>query len=110
MPRGNVTGTGSGSERRACDHSICVFELWSSEISGPRTPAYYRKTLDRAMTGPEPLTYNERKAAEAAWAGYLSNADWTDSAWEVRARRFGMIAKRRTTALNPTSKRDLEEV
>jgi hypothetical protein len=73
MPRGNVTGTGSGSERRACDHSICVFELWSPEISGPRTSAYYRETLDRAMTGPEPLTYDEREAAEAARGGYLSN-------------------------------------
>ena len=110
MPRGNVTGTGSGSERRACDHSVCVFELWAQEISGPRTSAYYRKTLTRAMTEPKPLTYDERKAAEAAFCGYPPNADWTDSAQEIYARLSEAISKRETTALNPTSKRDLEEV
>jgi hypothetical protein len=54
MPRGDVAGTGSGSERRACDHSICLFELWSQEIGGPGTSAYYRKTLTVAMTEPNP--------------------------------------------------------
>ncbi len=65
MPRGDVAGTGSGSERRTCNHSVCVFELWSPEISGPRTSAYYRETLTRALTEPNPLTYDEQKAAEA---------------------------------------------
>jgi len=54
MPRGDVAGTGSGSERRACDHSICLFELWSQEIGGPGTSAYYRKTLTVATIEPNP--------------------------------------------------------
>jgi len=64
MRRGDVAGTGGGSERRACDHSVCLFELWSPEISGPGTSAYYRETLAGAMTEPNPLTYDEHKAAE----------------------------------------------
>jgi hypothetical protein len=110
VPRGDVTGTGSGSERRACDHPVCLFELWSQEISGSGTSAYYRETLTRAMTEPKPLTYDEQKAAEAAFCGYPPNGDWTDSAQEIYARLSAAIAKQRTTALNPTSKRDLEEV
>ena len=110
MPRGNVTGTGSGSERRACDHSVCVLELWAPEISGPRTSAYYRETLTRVMTEQKPLTYDERKAAESAFRGYPPNTDWTDSAQEMYARLAAAIFKRRITALNSTSKRDLEKV
>jgi len=111
MPRGDVTGTGCGSERRTCDYSVCMFELWSQEISGPRTSAYYRETLTRAMTAePKPLTYDERKAAEAAFRGDPSSVDWTDSAQEIYARLSAAIAERRTAARNPTSKRDLEEV
>lgn len=110
MPRGDVAGTGGGSERRACDHSVCLFELWSPEISGPRTSAYYRKTLAGAMTLPKPLTYDEHKAAEAAFRGYPPDADWTDSAQEIYARLSAAITKRSTTTLNPTSERDLEEV
>ena len=87
-----------------------MFELWSSEVSGSGTSAYYRKKLTGAMTEPKPLTYDEHKAAEAAFCGYPPNADWTDSAQEIYARLSAAIAKRRTTALNPTSKRDLEEV
>jgi hypothetical protein len=48
MPWGDVTGEGSGSKRRPCNHSVCLFELWSQEISGSRTSAYYRETLIRA--------------------------------------------------------------
>jgi len=111
MPRGDVTGTGSGSERRACDHSVCVFELWSPEISGPGTSAHYGKTLaGGAMTEPKSLTHDEHKAAEAAFRGYPPDADWTDSAQEIYARLSEAITKRSTTTLNPTSKRDLEEV
>ena len=87
-----------------------MFELWSPEISGPGTSAYYRETLTRAMTEPKPLTYDEQKAAEAAFRGYQPNADWTDSAQEIYARLSAAIAKRRTTALNLATKRDLEEV
>jgi len=110
MPRGNVAGTGSGSERRACDHGVCLFELWSQEISGPGASAYYRKTLTSAMSEPKPLTYDEHKAAEAAFRGYPPNADWSDSALEIYARLSAAIAKRRTTAHDVTIKRDLEEV
>jgi hypothetical protein len=87
-----------------------MFELWSPEISGPGTSAYYRKTLAGAMTEPKPLTYDEHKAAEAAFRGYLPNADWTDSAQEIYAGLSAAIAKRRTTALDHTSTKDLEEV
>jgi len=87
-----------------------MFELWSPEISGPGASADYREILTGAMTEPKPLTYDEHKAAEAAFRGYPPNADWTDSAQEIYARLSTAIAKRRTTALNPTSDRDLEEV
>jgi hypothetical protein len=111
MPRCDVTGKGSGSERRACDHSVRVFELWSPEISGPGTSAHYRKTLaGGAMTEPKSLTHDEHKAAEAAFRGYPPHAEWTDSAREIYARLSEAISKRRTTTLNPTSERDLEEV
>ncbi|MEK7237799.1 MAG: hypothetical protein AAB242_14310 [Nitrospirota bacterium] len=87
-----------------------MFELWSPEISGSGTSAYYRETLIRAMTEPKPLTYDEHKAAEAAFRGYPPNADWTDSAQEVYARLSAVIAKQRTAAPNPTSNQDLEGV
>jgi hypothetical protein len=87
-----------------------MFELWSPEISGPGTSAYYRKTLAGAMTEPKPLTYDEHKAAEAAFRGDPPDADWTDSAQEIYARLSAAVATRRTTALNPTSTGDLEEV
>ena len=109
MPRRNVTGTGSGSERRTCDHSICLFELWSQKIGGSGTSAYYRQTLTGAMIA-KPLTYDEHKAAEAAFRGYPPNADWTDSAQEIYVRLSAAIATRRAIALNPTGERDLEEV
>jgi len=41
-----------------------MFELWSTEISGPGTSAYYRETLAGAMTELKPLTYDEHKTAE----------------------------------------------
>ena len=108
MPRGDVAGTGSGSERRACDHRICLFELWSQEIGGTGTSAYYRKTLTGAMTEPKPLTNDERKAAEAAFCGYPPNPEWTDSAQEIYARLSAAMATRRTAAYDPTNERDLE--
>ena len=110
MPRCDVTGTGSGSERRACDHSVRVFELWSQEISGSGTSAYYRETLTRAMTEPKPLTYDEHKAAEAAFRGDPPNADWTDSAQEIYARLSAAIATRRAAVLTLSSERDLETI
>jgi hypothetical protein len=111
MPRGDVAGTGSGSERRTCDHSVCLLELWSPEISGPGTSAHYRKTLaGGAMTQFKSLTYDGHKAAEAAFRGYPPHADWTDSAKEIYARLSEAITKRRATALHLTRQRDLEEV
>jgi hypothetical protein len=87
MPRGDVAGTSSGSERRASDHSICLFELWSPKISGSGTSAHYRKTLaGGAMTRQKSLTYDEYKATEDAFRGYSSHADLTDSAQEIYAR------------------------
>ena len=62
------------------------------------------------MTEQKSLTYDEHKAAEAAFRGYPPDADWTDSAKEIYVRLSEAITKRGTTALNPTSKRDLEEV
>jgi hypothetical protein len=87
-----------------------MFELWSPKVSGSGTSAYYRKTLTRAMTEPKPLTYDEHKAAEAAFRGYSPNPDWTDSAQKIYARLSAAIATQRTSALHPASKRDLEEV
>jgi len=87
-----------------------MFELWSSEISGPGTSSYYRETLTRAMTEPKPLTYDEHKAAEAAFRGYPPNADLTGSAQEIYTCLSAAMAKRRATAPNLAMKRDLEEI
>jgi hypothetical protein len=110
MPRSDVTGAGSGSERRASDHSVCLFELWSPEISGPGASAYYRETLTGAMTDPKPLTYDDQKAAKAAFYGYPPNADWKDSAQEIYARFCAEIAIQRTTALTPQSNGTLRKL
>jgi len=69
-----------------------VFELWSPEISGSGTSANYRETLTRAMTEPRPLTYDEHKAAEAAFRGYPPKADWTGSAEDIYARLSAAMA------------------
>jgi hypothetical protein len=108
MPWGDVTGTGSGPERRSCNHSVCLFELWSQEISRSGTSADYRQTLTGAMIA-KPLTYDEHKAAEAAFRGYPPNDDWTDSAHEIYVRLSAAIAKRRVTAFHQTNERDPEE-
>jgi hypothetical protein len=85
-----------------------VFELWSPEISGSGTSAYYRKTLTGAMIEPKPLTYDEHKAAEAAFCGGPPNADWTDSAQEIYARLSAAIASRRAAEGTLSSEQDLE--
>ncbi len=87
-----------------------MFELWSSEISGPGTSAYYRTTLIRVMTVSKPLTYDELKAAEAAFRGTPLNPDWTDSAQEIYARLTAAVAKRNATDRMPTSTWDREQV
>lgn len=87
-----------------------MFELWSPEISGPGTSAYYRKTLTGAMTEPKPLTYDEHKAAEAAFRGDPPNADWTDSAQEIYDRLSAAIAARRAAGLTFSIKQDLETI
>jgi len=109
MPWGDVAGTGSGPERRSCNHSVCLFELWSQEISRSGTSADYRETLTGAMIA-KPLTYDEHKAAEAAFRGYPPNEDWTDSAYEIYARLSAAIAKRRSINLDQADEPDLEEV
>ena len=58
----------------------------------------------------KPLTYDEHKAAEAAFRGYPPNTDWTDSAQKIYVRLSASIAKRNATAFNETNERDLEEV
>jgi hypothetical protein len=87
-----------------------MFELWSSEISGPRTSAYYRETLNRVMTGPKPLTHDERKAAEATLSGYPAHTVLDGFRSRSLCSSFAVIYKRRTTALNPTNNWALEKV
>ena len=62
------------------------------------------------MTGPKPLTYDERKAAEAAFCGYPPNTEWTDSALEIYARLSAAMTTHRTATLDPTNKEDFEVV
>jgi hypothetical protein len=87
-----------------------MFELWSSEISGPGTSAYYRTTLIRAMTESKPLTYDEHKAAEAAFRGTPLNSDWMDSAQEIYACLSAAVAKRNAIDIMPTNMWDREQV
>jgi hypothetical protein len=62
------------------------------------------------MTEPKPLTYDEQKAAEAAFRGYPPNADWTDSAQEIYARLSAAIAKRSVPAMPFAATQDFEKV
>jgi hypothetical protein len=86
-----------------------LFELWSQEISRSGTSSDYRETLTGAMIA-KPLTYDERKAAEAAFRGYPPSEYWTDSAYEVYSRLSAAIAKRRAINLDQADEPDLEEV
>jgi hypothetical protein len=70
-----------------------VFELWSSESSGPGTSAHHGQTLI-AMAEPKPLTYDEQKAAEAAFTGAPANPDWTEAAQLLYARLSAAIQAR----------------
>jgi len=71
-----------------------VFELWSSESSGPGTSAHYGSTLTVKMAEPKSLTYDEQKAAEAAFTGAPSNPKWTESAQLLYVRlSAAMIAR-----------------
>jgi hypothetical protein len=97
MPRSNVTGTGSGSERRACDHSIRLFELWSQEIGGPGTSAYYRKTLTVATTEPNPPS----KGSSLVLIG------WTPSQ-EIFAWLSVSMATQKGHGFRPPSRKNLE--
>ena len=62
------------------------------------------------MTESKPLTYDEHKAAEAAFRGTPLNPDWTDSAQEIYARLTAAIAKRKATDLMPTHTWERETV
>jgi hypothetical protein len=97
MPRGDVAGTGSGPERRACDHSICLFELWSQEIGGPGTSAYYRKTLTVATTEPNPPS----KGISLVLIG------WTPSQ-EIFAWLSVSMATQKGHGFRPPSRKNLE--
>ena len=57
----------------------------------------------------KPLTYDEHKAAEAAFRGYPPNEDWTGSAYEIYFRLSAAIVKRKAINLDQTNKRDLEK-
>jgi hypothetical protein len=54
-----------------------------------------RLDIDRAMTEPKPLTYNEQKAAEAAFTGAPSNPDWTEAARLLYLRLSSAMTARR---------------
>jgi len=58
----------------------------------------------------KPLTYDEHKAAEAAFRGYPPSDDWTDSAREIYVRLSAAIAKRRAINLDQVKEPDLEEI
>lgn len=45
-----------------------------------------RPDIDRTMAEPKPLTYDEQKAAEAAFTGAPSNPEWTEAAQLLYAR------------------------
>src|ERR1044071_6884836 len=98
MPRGDVAGTGSGSERRACDHCICLFELWSQEIGGPGTSTYYRKTLTVALTEPE-----------FAFQRYQPRTDWRDAIPRISCLPPASMAARSPMAFDHQTGRILEE-
>jgi hypothetical protein len=46
------------------------------------------------MAEPKPLTYDERKAAEAAFMGALSDPTWTDAAQLLYARLSATLQAR----------------
>ena len=58
----------------------------------------------------KPLTYDEHKAAEAAFRGYTPNTNWTGSAQEIYVRLSEAIAKRKATTFNQINECDLEKV
>ena len=47
-----------------------------------------------AMTELKPLTYDERKAAEAAFRGYPTDPDWTETARLLYVKLSEAIARR----------------
>jgi hypothetical protein len=66
-----------------------------------------QRDIDRTMAEPKPLTYDECKAAEAAFKGAPSNPDWTEAAQQLYARLSAVIdmrakgSSRRPTGINP---------
>src|SRR5690348_6679117 len=76
MPWGDVTRTSGGFGCWTGDHSVCLFELWSSESSGSRTSADYGSTLilnPSVECPPHPL---ERKSCEVAYKALPGQ--WSD--------------------------------
>lgn len=62
------------------------------------------------MTQPKPLTYDEHKAAEAAFRGYLPNPEWTESAHQIYVRLSAAMTHREPGSIAPNPEHDLEEV
>jgi hypothetical protein len=57
-----------------------------------------RQDID-AMTELKPLTYDEHKAAEAAFRGYPADPDWTDAAQLLYVKLSEAVAKRAAEAV-----------
>ena len=53
-----------------------------------------RPDINRTMADPKPLTYDECKAAEAAFKGAPSNPDWTEAAQQLYARLSAVVDMR----------------
>jgi hypothetical protein len=62
------------------------------------------------MTSPKSLTYDEHKAAEAAFRGFPPDPEWTDAAKAIYVQLSAAIVLRGTGPLNIESNQDLEAV
>jgi hypothetical protein len=51
------------------------------------------------MTELKPLTYDEHKAAEAAFRGYPADPEWTDAAQLLYVKLSAVVAKRTAEAV-----------
>jgi len=62
------------------------------------------------MTEQKPLTYDEHKAAEAAFRGLPPNPDWTGSAQRIYARLAAAVQKRSLEEGRPAALRSCDWV
>ncbi len=56
-----------------------------------------------AAPGPRPLTYDEKKAAEAAFQGLPFNPEWSDAARKVYDGILMVLGERQLAALGDTA-------